>query len=125
MADDERYERGLEMLKKVYAEDTWPRQRANTELSLDQGNTVLTGITVDGFTLTNGTEIPYGICEYDVMGAYRGKPTQVVVGKHTGLPFPANAEIVIEGRLLPEVREPEGVGIGFHQPVVHCSGFSS
>jgi UbiD family decarboxylase len=54
------------------------------------------------------TEIPYGVCEFDVAGAYRGHPMQVVKGKHTGLPFPANAEIVIEGFVEPGNRAPEG-----------------
>ena len=43
------------------------------------------------------TEIPYGTCEFEVAAAYRGRPQKVVQGKHTGLPYPANAEIVIEG----------------------------
>ena len=58
--------------------------------------------------LMSSSEIPYGVCEYDVMGAYRGKPTQVVIGKHTGLPFPANAEIVLEGFCYPEKQRTEG-----------------
>ena len=47
------------------------------------------------------TEVPYGICEYEIAGAYRGRPQKVVLGKHTGLPYPANAEIVIEGFVQP------------------------
>lgn len=47
------------------------------------------------------TEIPYGLCEYDVAGAYRGRPQKVVKGRYTGLPYPANAEIVIEGFVNP------------------------
>ncbi len=58
--------------------------------------------------LMSSTEIPYGVCEYDIMGAYRGRPTQVVIGKHTGLPFPANAEIVLEGFCYPEKSRQEG-----------------
>jgi 4-hydroxy-3-polyprenylbenzoate decarboxylase len=58
--------------------------------------------------LMSSTEIPYGVCEYDVIGAYRGRATQVVIGKHTGLPFPANAEIVLEGFCYPENERPEG-----------------
>jgi UbiD family decarboxylase len=51
--------------------------------------------------LTASTEVPEGVCEYDMMGAYRGGPVECVTGKHTGLPFPANAEIVIEGFISP------------------------
>jgi UbiD family decarboxylase len=54
------------------------------------------------------TEIPYGICEYEVAGAYRGRPIKVVKGEFTGLPFPANAEIVIEGFVEPGNVAPEG-----------------
>ena len=54
------------------------------------------------------SEIPYGVCEYDVAGAYRGRPMQVVRGEFTGLPFPANAEIVLEGFVEPGNMMPEG-----------------
>jgi 4-hydroxy-3-polyprenylbenzoate decarboxylase len=52
--------------------------------------------------------VPYGICEYEIAGAYRGRPQKVVIGKHTGLPYPANAEIVIEGFVQPGNNMPEG-----------------
>jgi len=54
------------------------------------------------------TEIPYGVCEFEIAGAYRGRPLKVVKGKHTGLPFPANAEIVIEGFVEPGKTAQEG-----------------
>ncbi len=55
-----------------------------------------------------GGEIGDGICEFDVAGGLRGKPIEVVRGKVTGLPFPANAEIVLEGYVDPEKLVPEG-----------------
>ena len=58
--------------------------------------------------LTSSTEVPEGMCELDMMGAYRGKPIQCVTGKHTGLPFPANSEVVIEGFIHPGNTEREG-----------------
>jgi 4-hydroxy-3-polyprenylbenzoate decarboxylase len=58
--------------------------------------------------LVSCTEAPYGICEYDLAGGLRGKPYQVIKGKVTGLPIPANAEIVLEGFLHPEKMLPEG-----------------
>jgi 4-hydroxy-3-polyprenylbenzoate decarboxylase len=58
--------------------------------------------------LTASTEVPEGTCEYDMMGAYRGEPVECVIGKHTGLPFPANAEIVIEGFIHPGNTAREG-----------------
>ncbi len=54
------------------------------------------------------TEVPYGICEYEIAGAYRGRPQKVMLGKHTGLPYPANAEVVIEGFVQPGNVLPEG-----------------
>jgi 4-hydroxy-3-polyprenylbenzoate decarboxylase len=58
--------------------------------------------------LMTSTEIPQGVCEYDIAGALRGKPIQVVKGKVTGLPFPSNAEIVLEGFVEPGKVRPEG-----------------
>ena len=49
-----------------------------------------------------GTEAPYGAFELDIVGGLRGKPMKLVEGKVTGLPFPANAEIVLEGYVDPE-----------------------
>jgi UbiD family decarboxylase len=45
----------------------------------------------------SASEIPHGIFELDYLGAIRGEPVPVVKGKVTGLPFPANAEMVVEG----------------------------
>ena len=53
------------------------------------------------------TEVPFGTCEFEIAGAYRGRPQKVVIGKHTGLPFPANAEIVLEGFVQPGNMAPE------------------
>ena len=53
-------------------------------------------------------DVPEGTCEYDVVGGLRGKPVEVVRGRLTGLPFPANAEIVLEGFVDPKRFEPEG-----------------
>ena len=54
--------------------------------------------------------LPEGASEYDFAGAIKGEPVEVVRGERTGLPIPARAEIVLEGRLLPadEVTLPEG-----------------
>lgn len=52
--------------------------------------------------------IPSGTCEYDIVGAYRGRPLKVVKGRYTGLPFPAEAEIVLEGFVQPGAVRPEG-----------------
>ncbi len=63
----------------------------------------------DPMTFLNGcTEMPPGVCEFDVVGAMRGEALKCVRGKHTGLPFPADAEIVIEGFVDPDDQRREG-----------------
>jgi len=54
------------------------------------------------------TEMPPNENELDILGGYRGHAIECVEGKHTGLPFPANAEIVLEGFIHPEKRKMEG-----------------
>jgi UbiD family decarboxylase len=76
-----------------------------------RGELMPTAIVLGGDPLTflmACSETPYGICEYDIVGAMRGEPLKVVRGKVTGLPIPANAEIVLEGFVDPNKRLPEG-----------------
>lgn len=54
------------------------------------------------------SEVPYGTCELDVIGGIRGEAVDVIKGQITGLPIPANAEIVIEGFVEPGNRRAEG-----------------
>jgi|APCry1669190156_1035279.scaffolds.fasta_scaffold06912_2 UbiD family decarboxylase len=58
--------------------------------------------------LMASSEIPYGVNEYEVIGGIRGKAVDVVIAPITGLPVPANAEIVIEGFVQPGNTKPEG-----------------
>jgi 4-hydroxy-3-polyprenylbenzoate decarboxylase len=58
--------------------------------------------------LMSSSEMPYGVCELDIVGGLRGKPLKVVRGKVTGLPFPASAEIVLEGFVEPGKLKLEG-----------------
>ena len=55
-----------------------------------------------------GMEAPYGVFELDIIGGLRGRPVKMVRGKVTGLPFPADAEIVLEGYISPDKRHMEG-----------------
>lgn len=55
-----------------------------------------------------GTEAPYGVFEMDIIGGLRGRPVKMVKGRITGLPFPANAEVVLEGYVTPDRRATEG-----------------
>ena len=49
-----------------------------------------------------GSPIAAGICEYDVMGGYRGAPVELVKCETNDLLVPAGAEIVIEGSISPD-----------------------
>ncbi len=72
--------------------------------------------------------IPYGVSELAWAGGVRGEPIQVVRGRKTGLPIPANAEIAIEGWMYPdEVHDegPYGEWMGYYAsgehrtPIIH------
>jgi len=57
-----------------------------------------------------GAPVPKGMCEYDVVGAIRGAPVDLVKCETNDLYVPASAEIVIEGFLSfdPATYLPEG-----------------
>jgi UbiD family decarboxylase len=64
--------------------------------------------------LISGIEIPFGMCEWNYIGAILGKPVSVVKGELTGLPFPAASEIVLEGFVEPNDERTEGPFGEFH-----------
>jgi UbiD family decarboxylase len=64
--------------------------------------------------LISGIEIPFGMCEYDYMGAILKRPVEVVRGELTGLPFPSGSEIVLEGFVQPNDERIEGPFGEFH-----------
>jgi UbiD family decarboxylase len=64
--------------------------------------------------LVSGIEVPFGMCEYDYIGAILGEPVAVVKGELTGLPIPAGAEIVLEGYAQPGDERIEGPFGEFH-----------
>ena len=57
-----------------------------------------------------GSPIPTGVCEWDVMGGYRGEPAELVKCETVDLEVPATAEIVLEGFISddPSTYELEG-----------------
>ena len=57
-----------------------------------------------------GSPIAANLCEWDVMGAYRGAPLELVRCETVDLEVPAHAEIVVEGTISddPATYEPEG-----------------
>lgn len=58
--------------------------------------------------LVSSTLVSAETSEYDIIGALRGEPVEVIESDLTGLPFPANAEIVLEGFIDPENFREEG-----------------
>jgi UbiD family decarboxylase len=54
---------------------------------------------------TSTYRVPWGISEYDFAGGLREKPVEIVRGPMTGLPIPAQAEIVLEGEIPPLSKE--------------------
>ena len=58
--------------------------------------------------LSSQTKVPVDTDEFWVMGGLLGEPIEMVQAKTVDIRVPAHAEIVIEGKILPHVREPEG-----------------
>jgi 4-hydroxy-3-polyprenylbenzoate decarboxylase len=52
--------------------------------------------------LMASTMVPFGVSEYDMVGALQGRPVEVIQSDRNGLLFPARAEIVIEGEINPD-----------------------
>jgi 4-hydroxy-3-polyprenylbenzoate decarboxylase/2,5-furandicarboxylate decarboxylase 1 len=53
-------------------------------------------------------KVPHGFFEIDIAGGINGAPVEMVRCQTVDLEVPATAEIVIEGRILPGERAPEG-----------------
>ena len=58
--------------------------------------------------IASSQAVPFGVNEYDWTGGLLGQPLDVIEGPLTGLHFPANAEIVIEGEIIPGESMQEG-----------------
>ncbi|MDO8720774.1 MAG: UbiD family decarboxylase [Syntrophales bacterium] len=60
--------------------------------------------------MVSSTPFPAGVNEYDMIGAIRGEPLELVKCETVDLEVPAEAEIILEGELLlePEYFKPEG-----------------
>ena len=82
---------------------------------LDQRIPVVVVVGADPLLfLVAASAVPFGTDEFAWAGAVRGQPIEIVRGRHTGLPFPASAEIVIEGWIDPEDWHEEGPYGEFH-----------
>ena len=64
--------------------------------------------------LISGIEVPFGMCEYNYMGAILKERILCIRGELTGLPFPAASEIVVEGFVEPNDERTEGPFGEFH-----------
>jgi 4-hydroxy-3-polyprenylbenzoate decarboxylase len=58
--------------------------------------------------LAGSIEVPYAVPEYEFVGGVRGEPLELIEGEYSGLPIPANAEIVIEGDVIFDQAKIEG-----------------
>jgi 4-hydroxy-3-polyprenylbenzoate decarboxylase len=70
--------------------------------------------------------VPAGVCEFDYAGGLRAKPVKVITSDITGLPYPADAEIVLEGEIRPgEVKQegPFGEWPGYYASASHLEPF--
>ena len=66
-------------------------------------------VGIDPLTLLASQAIaPVDFDELEIAGALQGRPLPVVKCLTSEIRVPAEAEVVIEGRFLPQVREPEG-----------------
>jgi 2,5-furandicarboxylate decarboxylase 1 len=66
-------------------------------------------IGVDPLTfLASITYAPEGIDKFELAGGLRGKPVELVRGETVDIEVPCHAEFVMEGEILPGVRETEG-----------------
>jgi 2,5-furandicarboxylate decarboxylase 1 len=61
-----------------------------------------------GLMLSAASKVPYEIDELEVAGAWQGSPLRVVRCKTIPVDVPADAEMVIEGEVIANVREEEG-----------------
>jgi len=66
-------------------------------------------IGLDPVTLLSSQAITaLGYDEFGIAGTLYGQPMELVKGETVDVEYPAQAEIVLEGRILPNVRQPEG-----------------
>jgi 2,5-furandicarboxylate decarboxylase 1 len=66
-------------------------------------------IGVDPLTmLASQASTPFGVDELEISSALREDPLPVIQCETVDIDVPAHAEIIIEGKILPHVREPEG-----------------
>lgn len=65
-------------------------------------------IGCDPLIFLAGSAMAKGASVFDKVGSIRGEPVEILKSDLTGLPFPANAELVIEGTVDPDDLHKEG-----------------
>jgi UbiD family decarboxylase len=85
--------------------------RIHREKYLERGEpmpaVILVGLSPLQF-MASSLEIPQGISELEWVGGLLGQSVRCVRGEYTGIPFPADAEIALEGFLFHDRLLPEG-----------------
>jgi 2,5-furandicarboxylate decarboxylase 1 len=96
----------------------WEFQRRAEELGKPLEVAVLLGFPMAVYLGALAYHLPSDIGKYSVMGGLLGEPLRVTQCKSVDVAVPAGVEIVLEGKILPGVREPEG-------PFGEWTGYSS
>jgi len=60
------------------------------------------------FLIASAVSFPFNVCEYEIAGALLQHPVEVVAGVSQSVEVPADAEIILEGRILPKQTIAEG-----------------
>jgi 4-hydroxy-3-polyprenylbenzoate decarboxylase len=92
--------------EKTTGIDIAPYHHGNLQMrkwwSKGKGCPIAVAVSVDPYLFcasTNG--LPWGTGEYEYAGFIKGEPLEIITGPRTGLPLPANAELIIEGEVPP------------------------
>ena len=96
----------------------WEFQRRAEELGRPLEVAVVLGIPVPVYLGALTYHLSPDVGKFSIMGGLLREPLEVVPCRSVDLCVPAGAEIVLEGRILPGVREPEG-------PFGEWTGYSS
>jgi 4-hydroxy-3-polyprenylbenzoate decarboxylase len=90
--------------------DSSPYHHATLQMqrwwSLGKSCPVAVAISVDPYLFwASSLGLPWGTQEYEYAGFLKGAPIPVIFGARTGLPLPANAELIVEGEIPPASEE--------------------
>ena len=85
--------------------------RLHREKYFAKGNPCPVAVVLGGdplLMMAGSLEVPWGTSEFDWAGGLRGEPYQVINEPITGLPIPAEAELVLVGFSYPDQKASEG-----------------